>query len=213
MNPATLTPSQIESSETAFSGFDILNRLFFNNESLSIRNTSHLNIVIFMTICLFMIVAAFGIFAFYEAHTDILLNPLYNPVAYGGFIVLNGWLLFSAVVYLFKLSLYLKNKSSEFSTEGKEDIVINRATVSEDANLFVEKATALRNSVNTFLEKFNATIVQGVLHTKKVIITNVYASYNTGKVMLDTIELYLLNLDKELKTGLENRAFSVLHFK
>ncbi|MHA7942379.1 hypothetical protein ACJOV8_004860 [Formosa sp. 3Alg 14/1] len=213
METATLTSSQVEYSQTAYSSLSLINRLFFSNESFVKRNTKHLSAMVFTSICLFMIGTAFGIFAFYQEFNDILLNPLYNPIAYGAFFVLNGWLLFSAVVYLYKLNLYLKNKSSEFATEENENIVINKVAVSEVAGSVIETEHTLINPIKTFIEKFNASITQAILTTKSVIVTRISVAHNNGKVLLDQVESYFINLDKELKQGLDIRAFNDLHFK
>ncbi|CDF77727.1 glycosyltransferase (GT2) [Formosa agariphila KMM 3901] len=87
--------------------------MIFNNQSVPGKDTVLKSVITFVATLLLMMVAASGIFAFYQAFNDILLNPLYNPLFYAFFILLNSWLAFSGVIYLSKLYLYLKDKTKQ----------------------------------------------------------------------------------------------------
>ena len=113
MNAATLTSTQFNILEAPISGSEVLNRLIFQNKLVSPKDTMLWSKMTLIGIFLLMLVAAYGIYAFYQSFNDILLNPLYNPLVYGFFIVANGWFAFSGGIYLYKLYLYLKYKSIE----------------------------------------------------------------------------------------------------
>ena len=117
MNTATLTSTQFNILEAPISGSELFNRLIFQNKSVSPKDTLLLSNMVVIGTLLVMIVAAFGIYEFYQAFNDILLNPLYNPLFYAFFIVANGWFAFSGLTYLYKLHLYLKYKSIESVSE------------------------------------------------------------------------------------------------
>ncbi|MDW5289126.1 glycosyltransferase [Formosa sp. PL04] len=113
MKTATLTSTQFNILESPFSGSELLNRLIFQNKSIPGKDTILWSKITLVSIFMLMLAAAYGIYVFYQAFNDILLNPLYNPLFYGFFIVANGWFAFSGLAYLYKLHLYLKYKSIE----------------------------------------------------------------------------------------------------
>ncbi|WP_299776485.1 glycosyltransferase [uncultured Formosa sp.] len=110
MKSATLNTNQFNLSEAIFGDFETLSQSIFKNESITDRRISFTNAMVLISTFMLMIGAAFGIYAFYIEFKDVLLNPIYNPIIYGIFIFLIGWLAFNGGLFLVRFYLYLKHK-------------------------------------------------------------------------------------------------------